>query len=356
MSNDILNSREELAKIDKSNMLGSIEALAKQVEHAWTDTQNITFPKKSKIENVVVAGMGGSGLGADVIKNLFKSELKIPFDFIHSYDLPNYVNQNTLVILSSYSGTTEETLAGAKDAINRDAQVAVISAGGKLSELAATHGWPIYRIDPIHNPCNQPRMAIGYSVFGTIDLCHQAGIISLSDEKVRAVQVTIKQQLAKCSVEVKADKNPAKMLAYAMLDRRGILVGAEFLEGAVHVGANQINENAKAFADYKVIPEINHHLMEGLKYPKTNSHTHVMFFVNSKLYHPKNQKRMTITQELVDENGIETIAVEMTAKTKIEQVFETITLFAFAGYYLSMLEGIDPSPIPFVDSFKAKLK
>jgi len=351
-----LSSRQEIARLDVSNALGSVEALAKQIEHAWADVKNVQVPIKAPIERVVVSGMGGSGLGADVIKALFKDQMQVPFDFVHSYTLPAYVNKNTLVILSSYSGTTEEVLVSSKEAEAKDAQIVAITTGGQLASLAQQKGWPVYIIDPVHNPSGQPRMAIGYSVFGTIGLCSQAGLLSLSDIEVQSVQRVVKQQLAKSSVEAQTDINPAKMIAYEMVDRRPILVIAEFLEGIAHVNANQLNENAKIFADYKIVPEINHHLMEGLKFPLSNKDTHVFFFINSQLYLPKNQKRMVITKKLVEKNGLETTQIDLTAKTKLDQAFEMLAIFGFASFYLSMLEGLDPCPIPFVEEFKQALQ
>lgn len=355
-STPILDSREQIAELDKENMLGSIEELGKQIEHAWEDTRGLEMHATSEIKNVVIAGMGGSGLGADVIKTLFKEELIVPLDFVHDYTLPNYVNEHTLVILASYSGTTEEILACADDAHKRNAQIAVIAAGGTLETLAKKHQHPAYIINAKYNPSNQPRMAIGYAVFGTIALLEKAGLISLGDEQVTAVTETISQQIKACTVEVSQAENPAKALAYTMIDRRPVIVVSEFLEGAAHVAANQHNENGKVYVDYKVVPEINHHLMEGLQYPKSVSSTHVFLFVQSQLYRVENSIRIQLTEKVVEQNGIDTLTIPMRSNSKIEQVFEMITLFAFAGFYLAMLEGIDPSPIPFVDSFKDELK
>lgn len=351
----VLDSREAIAKLDNSNMLGSVEALYKQLTHAWEDTQSITFTPSTEIKQVVLAGMGGSALGADVIKTLYKNELKVPFDIVREYSLPEYVSENTLVILASYSGTTEEIVACAQDAINRNAQVMVIAAGGTLIDLAKEHGWTYYQINPTHNPSGQPRMAIGYAVFGTICLLGKAGILNLTKEEVDQVAATIKATVEAGAVEISQDTNPIKLLAYTMYEKRPIYVVAEFLEGAGHVICNQTNENAKAYADYKVIPELNHHLMEGLRFPNSNKDTHVFVFINSFLYSTRNQARMKLTQQIVEENGIETMVLELKAKTKLEQVFETIALVGFAGFYLSIIEGIDPSPIPFVDKFKDEL-
>ncbi len=356
MPDSIIDSRENIAKLDTSNMIGSIEALGKQIKHTWEELKTIEFTPKSDIRNVVVAGMGGSSLGADVILHLFKEELPIPLYINRTYAVPQYVNEHTLVVLSSYSGTTEEVIAAAAQAEEKGAQIMVICAGGTLLELAQHKGYTLFKIDPVHNPSNQPRMAIGYSVFGTIGLLSKAGLLHISDTDVQEVVATIDKQIAACTVEVASESNPAKALAYLMLDRQPIIAVSEFLEGVAHVSANQHNENAKTYVNYKVIPEINHHLMEGLKFPKSNASTHVWIFVNSVLYPPKISLRMKLTQQTVEDNDIETASVPLQASSKLSQAFEMISLFSFSSFYLAMLEGIDPSPIPFVDAFKTELK
>lgn len=355
-SQSILDSRESIAKLDTQNMLGSLEQLAKQVKHAWEDTQAITVALGENIQNVVIAGMGGSGLGADVIKHLYKEQLQVPLDYVHNYTLPNYVNKHSLVVLASYSGTTEEILACADDAEVRGAQIMVIAAGGALAERAAEKQWPIYIIQPKYNPSNQPRMAIGYAVFGTIALLAKAGIISVTQAEIDIVTTTIETKVLEYSVEQPTEENPAKTLAYTLIDRRPTFVASDFLEGAVHVSVNQHNENAKVFASYVVVPEMNHHLLEGLQFPKSNASTDVFVFLHSLLYQPQNSIRMHLSQEIVQKNDIDAVGVPLQAQTKIAQVFELITLLGFTGFYLAMLEGIDPSPIPFVEDFKISLK
>lgn len=352
----ILDSRSEIAKLDHSNALGSVEALAKQVDHAWESLKTITFTATAPVKNVVVAAMGGSALGADVAKHLFKDRITVPFEVVNSYHLPGYVNENTLVVLASYSGTTEETLSCVKEAIERKAQCMFICAGGKLKEQGEANHWAGYVIDPKFNPSNQPRMAIGYAIIGLLGLLSKAGVFELTEAEVGEVIATIVRQSEALSVEVKTADNQAKLLAFECVERRPILVVSDFLTGAGHVSTNQFNENAKIFADYKVIPEINHHLMEGLKFPKSNAGSHFFIFFTSELYDDRIQKRMTLTQEVIGQNDIETFEVRLKSETKLTQAFELITLMAYTNFYLTMLEGIDPSPIPFVDWFKDQLK
>lgn len=350
----ILDSRQKIAELDKSNVFGSVEALADQVRHGWEIVQAMeSFG--DDIETVVVAGMGGSALGADVIKHLFTNALSVPLEICNSYDLPAYVDDETLVILSSYSGTTEETLSCATQAKEREAQVAVITSGGQLATIAREEQYPLYLIDPVHNPSNQPRLAIGYAIVGLMGLLAKAGLLKLTDETIEEGITTIVRTAEKLGPETTQEENQAKLLAFTCVERRPILVASEFLVGATHVATNQLNESAKIFADYKVVPELNHHLMEGLQFPKSNADSHVFLFFNSHLYQARNQKRMKITQEIVEQNQIDTLAIDMQAGSTFAQVFELITLMSYVNFYIAILEGIDPGPVPFVDRFKQEL-
>lgn len=351
----IIDSKEKIAKIDQSNVLGSIEALADQVKDAWQQTQGIEFKPQAEIKNVVVAGMGGSGLGPDVIKHLFKDQLSVPLTVVSSYSLPHYVNKYSLVILSSYSGNTEEVLSCAQQAQEKKAQIMVITAGGKLKNLVQEKKYPAYIIDPQHNPSDQPRMAIGYAIMGSIGLLSAASIIKVKTEEMEAAVKAVLVMAEQCRVEVPQEKNRAKLLALSIIDRRPVLVVSQFLRGAAHTATNQFNENAKIFADYKVVPEINHHLLEGLSYPKSNATNHLFLFLNSKLYHPRNQVRMDLTQQVVNQKSINTLDIELQLESKMAQVFECLTLFAYTNFYLAMLEKVDPAPISTVDWFKEQL-
>ena len=354
----ILDSRQAIAKLDPNQALASAESLADQINQAWQERKQIVFKTQELkfISNVVVAGMGGSALGADVVLHLFKDSLTVPMLINRDYQLPNFVDHHTLLILSSYSGNTEEVLACAESAKEKNAQIAIISAGGQLSQLAKDNQYPSFFIEAKHNPSQQPRMAVGYSIMAFINILSAAKLLKFEENQLLEVIDTINRVTEESKVEVSQEKNQAKLLAFLNLERRPILVGAEFLEGALHTACNQFNENAKIFADYKIIPEINHHLLEGLSFPKSNPLNHFFIFFQSKLYHQRNQKRLTLTQKLVEQKTIDSITIELEGENKITQVFELITLTTFANLYLAFLEKIDPCPIPSVDWFKDQLK
>lgn len=351
----ILDSRDEIKKLDLENVLGSIEQLPEQIEQVWSERDTIKVDGDySNVHNIVVSGMGGSGLGAHVIKTLYKDQLHCPLELVHDYTLPEFVNEHSLVVLSSYSGTTEETLASAEDAKKRGAKLAVISAGGKLHEFAQREGCPEYVINPLHNPSNQPRMAIGYSVFGQLALFAKMGLIKITDEEIAGV-VALLRNNAKGLIPESVDQNTAKFLAFASVDKDITLISAEHLEGAVHVFNNQLNENAKNFTVQHVLPEMNHHALESLQFPKLMQQEVVSFLFTSALYHPRTQLRFPLTLEVIEQNGMVGQLIHAVAPTKLQQVWEIIQLGAFTNFYLAMLNGINPAPIPWVDSFKEQL-
>ena len=352
----ILDDRLKIKEIDPDGALASAESIADQVRQVWEEQDQIDLGNYKDVKNIVVAGMGGSALGADLVRNLYKEELPVSMEICKDYDLPNYVGKNTLVILSSYSGGTEETLNCAAEANKREAMIAVIAAGGKLAALAKEKNYPNYIINPKFNPSGQPRMATAYNIMAIIIMLKKLNLLKFDEENFNQVLDAINKTSQNCLIEIPQDKNQAKILAYMFLERRPILVGASFLEGALHIGANQFNENAKSYADYKIIPEINHHLMEGLTFPKSNALSHFFVFFQSNLYRSEIQKRISLTQKAVEKAGLESLEIQLVSETKLMQAFELITLTTFTNLYLAYLEGMNPCPIPMVDWFKAELE
>lgn len=353
----VLNDLKEIKKLDKSNVLGSVQALPDQFEHAWEDANQVVVPAEyGQVENFVMTGMGGSGLAARMIEALYDDRLKVPLVRVNDYDLPGFVNEKTLVVCSSYSGSTEEVIENVHQAVARKAKWLAIGTGSKLLELAKQQGVPYYQIDPKHNPSNQPRMAIGYSVVGQLALVAKTGLINLRHDEVAEMVAVCRQLQDEINLDVSAEKNPAKQLAKKMQNKIILYIAARHLTGAIHTVKNQLSENAKALSARFDIPELNHFMMEGLRHPAMNKTDILAFFAESGLYPPKIQKRMKLTQDVVGKNEIATYPWQAKSKTKLTQAFELIQFGAYVNFYLSMLYGIDPAPIPWVDYFKEQLK
>lgn len=349
-------NREYIQKFDAQNMLGSIEVFDKQCTDAWQATQELSLPDSyTNIDHVVFVGMGGSALGIDVIKTVFAGELTVPITVVGTYDLPAAITQNTLVIFSSYSGTTEEIVEAIEKVDGRTEKLFIITTGGDLERISKERNIPAYIFVPTFNPSNQPRMAVGYSVMGTIGVFVRLGLLSVAEEDVMAVATYLESLHAQWGADVDEDANLAKQVARSMNGTIPVYVSSEHLEGSVHVATNQLNENGKTFAARFILPELNHHLIEGLVYPKELISKLSFVFFESTLYHVRNQKRYRITEELATKQGIQVLRYEARGASRLEQALETIVFGAYVSFYTAMILEIDPSPIPNVDYLKEAL-
>ena len=210
--------------------------------------------------------------------------------------------------------------------------------------------------EPKFNPCGQPRIGLGYSILSQWLLLEKIGLLSFGAAQFNNIIAFLNDLDALFGVNVSAAKNPAKKLALNLSQKIPVIVTAEHLSGNAHTLANQINENSKNFAVYFLISEMNHHLLEGLAYPKTNPKNLCFFFLESSLFNPKNQKRFAVTKDVLKKNKINFSSHSCQSKDKIFQSFEVLVFGSYASFYLAILNGIDPAPVPWVNYFKNQLR
>ncbi|OGY23094.1 MAG: hypothetical protein A2Y57_01460 [Candidatus Woykebacteria bacterium RBG_13_40_7b] len=349
-----LDNLGQIKALDTSNLLGSIVGLPDQIEQAWQEVQKIEVPEDyCRVKNIVVAGMGGSALGADFLRSVFP--LDLPLETVREYKLGHAVNHNSLVILSSYSGDTEETLACAQEASNAGSKVIGISTGGKLIDFLQQKGLPYYQFVPNFNPCGQPRAGLGYSIAALGAFLQKCKIINLDDDRIKEIASHLRVLTGDLGVEKPLSENKAKKIASFLKERVVVIVGAEFLSGNAHIFANQLNETAKTLAFYFILPELNHHLMEGLENPKNLKDNLTFIFLKSSVYKDRIKKRMEITQEIISEKRITYFDYEPTGLTEVLQAFEALAFSSYVSFYLGIVNGIDPTPTPWIKLFKEKL-
>ncbi len=342
-----LDNLSQIKNLDKSNMLGSIKALAEQCREAWDDLKGLNLPRTyQQVKNIVVAGMGASALGGQIIDSLFGSELKKPLEIFNDYHLPAYVSKETLVVVSSYSGSTEEALSCLDEAKKKQAKILIITSGNGLADEMSKHGLPGYLFVPHHNPCHSPRMGLGYSLFGLLIIFGKLGFIPFGEKEAqKAIKIVAKY----------IKENQAKPLAQKLFGKMPFFFASPWLAGNLHAAANQMNENAKVFGSWFLLPEANHHLMEGLVFPPAIKNDLCFVFFESALDEPKMRQRVELTKAAAEKAGIKTISYLLQEKTKLEQAFEFLVLGSYLSFYLAMLYEIDPTPIPMVNWFKKKI-
>lgn len=346
---------ETITRLDTQNMRGSIAVFEQQFVDAWTKASALPLPAyPADTTHIACFAMGGSSLGMDVVRTACANRLNIPVSIINDYAIPASVNEKTFVVLSSYSGTTEETLAAAEEVLSRTQRVVAITTGGALETWARKNNVPVFVFQPEFNPSNQPRMAIGYSIGSMMAILNSAGMLTITEQDAADMVAGIRTAQELCAnID---DTNPALAIAAECVDRIPVLFSSEHLEGIVHVVTNQTNENGKAFAVRFALPEANHHLTEAFVSPKSLSRITTFVLFASSLYNPRTQLRYTLTEQLLQEKGFSAVTYAVRSESIFGQLGEVLTIGGWISFYLAMLGNIDPSPIPNVDWFKAQLK
>jgi len=353
-----LDDTAAMKKLDPSGVLESTGMFADQCQQAWEEASALRFPPSyDEVFNIVVCGMGGSRFTPRTIKELFRDRIREPYEIVEDYTVPSYVDSDTLVILSSYSGTTEEVLSCGRDAQARGAKLTGVMKrdGGKVASFLEENGATAYYFEPRFNPCGQPRIGSGYLLLGHLGLLQALGLVDIDTNDVMDAIAYVRTKAKHYMADIPTNENPAKQLAISLKETHPFIVTSEFLRGFGNGFANQINETAKMISDPRHIPELNHHMMEGLKRPETLKQNGFFVFFHSALYSSAIRKRYAITKEVVVKQSIETITIDLHGPTKLSQVLEAYTLSGFTTFYLAMLYDTDPVAIPWVDYFKSKL-
>lgn len=334
--------------MDSLNIFDSAKLFPDQCRQVIRDFAGMSLPADySGVQNIIISGMGGSALGGRVLAHLERQVLKIPIVVSTEYHLPNFTGKNSLVIISSYSGNTDETISSLAEAQARDARIYIITGGGKLAEMAQKQRLPAYIFKPEFNPSSQPRMGLGYGIMSLVMLLSGCRLINPL-ENISGLPDFLKGK--------QQNMEKYEHLAHSLQGKIAVLIASEHLKGAMHCFKNQLNETAKNMSVLFDIPELNHHLMEGLAYPVSNrDNLHFVFF-RSDHYHPEVSRRYPVTAEVLNRQKINYSELKISAPSHLFEAMELIQTGGFVSFYLSQLNGVDPGPIPWVDYFKDQLK
>ena len=352
-----LNDSATYQELDTHDMRGSIALLPQQIKQTWDEMNKLDIPNNfESISSVVFSGMGGSALGAHVAKHLYAPLMTIPFEVVNDYFIPQYVNDKSLVVIQSYSGTTEETLSSINKAYSKKAKIFVIATGEKLLDEAIKLKVPYFQINPLYNPSNQPRMGIGYSIFSLLALLNKMKIIQILQEEIDKIIESLVQNNQKYGIIVPQTHNFTKQLAEEIKGKIPIFITGGHLIGSIHATRNQFNENAKTMSFYFPIPEADHHILEAFQFPTNLNETVECVFYLSSHFNEIIIKRIDKTAAMIKDLGIPVRTIKFNGQTKLEEVMDAIHMGSYLSFYSALLNGIDPTPIPNVESFKEELR
>ena len=344
--------------LDPQNMLGEIDALPDQLAQAWQLGQSLPLGglvfSKSAIRQVVIGGMGGSAIGADLLAAYAAEACSLPV-FVHrDYGLPAFARgKETLFIASSHSGNTEETLDAFQNAVEAGCTILAVCTGGKLAARAAEAGYPVWQFP--HK--GQPRAAVGFSFGLLLALFCRLGFLTEQEQLVADAVAAMKEQQKTLLAEVPAVNNPAKRYAGQLVGRWVTVFGSGALSPVARRWKGQINELSKAPANFEFLPEADHNTLAGLIHPSEEllmPHT-MTLFIQAPSDHPRNALRTTITRQVFMMEGLNTDFYMAAGENRLAHMWTAIHFGDYMAYYLAMAYGTDPTPVDALVTLKNAL-
>ncbi len=351
----ILNDIDTLRSLDPGNMYNLIFDLPEQMTKAlkmaggWNVQAN-DFPD---VKNIVVVGMGGSAMAGDLLRSYLSGELLIPMQICRNYVLPEYVDDESLVIALSYSGNTEETLAAVDDALDRKAMIVALTSGGLLEEVATLNEIPMLKL-----PGGlQPRAAIGYSFVPQLVFLEKIGLIKDAAERIKKAISHLDSTRGRMIEDREVNQNPAKQLAQLIYGKIPIIYAGPTLTDVVALRwKQQICENSKMLSFSNLYAEFNHNELVGWsKLVDTFKEYFIVINLRDTEDHPKISARMSIVKEIIEHHDVQVIDLYASGETELERMFNLIQMGDFVSYYLAILYEVDPTPVAAIDDLKEAL-
>ena len=341
----MLDDLKRIHTLDAQDALGIAEKEPMQL------TYDFTVPKGlySQVDNIVYAGMGGSALAATLVHAW--PALRVPLEIVRNYDIPSYVSPRTLVIVSSYSGNTEEEVSVLQEAEAAGAQLAVIASGGRLQELAADKGLHFTLIPKV----DQPRYSVLYNYRALLEILNSAGLLATGFRTQLAQTAEFLSAASRqWRPDVPASSNPAKLLAQELIGKSVVIYGGPNMAPAAYKWKISINENAKQIAWMNQYPEFNHNEFIGWSKQPVDK-PYAVVDLRSSLENPRIQKRFIVSERLLSGLRPAPHVVEAEGNTVLEHLLWAVLFGDFVSIYLGLLNGLNPAPVDLVEKFKVEL-
>jgi glucose/mannose-6-phosphate isomerase len=348
-----LDQHELFANLDPQNMLWHIDNLPDQLQKAWEAGQEQPLPKWHQIERVLIAGMGGSAIGADLLAAYVENNCSVPVVVHRDYNVPAWATgPQTLVITSSHSGNTEETLSSFQMALQNGCRCLSISTGGELAEIARQAQTALWTFE--HD--GQPRAAVGFSFGLLLALFTRLNLIPNPAQDLEEAVSAMQKQQETIQAHVPIIHNPAKRMAGQLMDRWVSVFGAGILNPVARRWKGQISELAKAWAQFEFLPEADHNTLAGTIHPEELLRRTTALFLRCPADHPRNRLRLDITRRAFMLEGISTDFLDGKGTTPLSNQWTALHFGDYTAYYLAMAYGIDPTPVAALVELKEELQ
>ena len=346
----ILDDSAAMGRADGEGMLGHLEGFAEQVAEGWRISRELKLSGESP-RSVALLGMGGSAIGGDLVKAVWADRISVPVEVLRGYDLPAWVGPDTLVIASSKSGNTEETLRQLETALQRRCPVVCVSTGGALDRVAGAAKLPRATFPDR----GSPRASVGWSLAIVAGVLERAGVLELEEAEIEAAVASARAAAERCAPDVPTADNPAKQLAWSLVDRFVMISGSGFLAPVARRWKTQLNENSKAAAVYEELPEAAHNTVVGFEQPESLRDHLAVVFLRSELEHPRNQLRAKLIGDVLERGLIWHTSMETSGEGRLGHALSGIVIGDYVSVYTAFMYAVDPTPIVVIDHIKEQL-
>ena len=345
----VLDNMEYIKQHDPSSALGVAENEYQQANFLATV---LNAPQSAMlISSVIVTGMGGSALAAMLLKAWTKDELKVPFEIVKGYDLPNYVSPTTLVICSTYSGNTEETISAFEQAHKAGAQLSVIASGGRLMDKADIFHASFVKLPPNY----QPRMAVNFNLKALVSVLVTYGLLPESAINEISTEANwVERATSEWIPSVPTEHNYAKQIAELASGKTPVFYGGPLTSPVAYKFKIGWNENAKNVAFWNELPESSHNDFIGWTSHPVDK-PFAIFDLISSFEHPRVIKRFDLADQLLSGQRPASKRIDLMGETPMQQLLWGGALADFASIYAGILNGVDPTPVTLNDQFKIEL-
>ena len=348
-----LDDSDSFAALDSRNLLADVDGLPDQLREAWALGQSIELRSWEGITQVLLVGMGGSAIGAELLVDYIAPHCMIPVTLLRNYVLPAWASGlKTLVVCSSYSGNTEETISAFRQAKAKGCRVLVITTGGQLAAEALESGTSLW----IFNKTSQMGIAVGCSFGLLLAVFARLGLIPNPEDELAGAIAAMRMQQRHLLAAVPVVENPAKRLAGQCFGRIVAVFGADFLIPVARYWQGRINTLAKSWAQAEELPEADHNILAGVLNPEPVLSNLSTLFLRADSYHPRNLIRTNLTKENLMLEAIGTDFFDAPGKNSLEQIWTALHFGDYLAYYLAMAYGVDPTGSDAVDGLKTRMK
>ncbi len=347
-----LDDESRRSQLDGADMLGLIDRLPEDLEAAWGRAGSLPLPRGASPRHVVLAGMGGSAIGADLAVAFARHSSRASLTVWRDYGLPGWVGKEDLVVVSSHSGNTEESLTAFEAAGKLGADRLAFTTGGTLGKQAELAGVPVW---PVEHP-GPPRAAVASSFAYTLRMLERLGLASDFSQDVASALKAMRSQRERLTAAHPVTRNPAKRMAGQLMDRWPLFFGAGVLAPVARRWRSQVNELAKAPAQFEEIPEADHNVVAGTGGPEALLGKTMAVFLRASLDRPSLTRRVEATRHVLMVEGFNTDLIDGEGENLLAQQWTCLHYGDYAAYYLAVAYGLDPTPIPAIESLKDDLR